>query len=245
MRNRLDSCVDLVAAEAIYHISCMNRFRLVRYIEKPSGRPVNTTMMENFLKVCQWLDEGDGELYTVADVYNKVVELSEGTECYHRKYLKTKLIETYKEHIYIFESDGRNDIIRFKNMSSLIMEEFMKKKNQTSIDMIMAAAKIIKSDIREMPMDRNVYPSLLEMSDLDYEAEWVPESLQILLGLLFPSKLKQISIGQCIAQASRPRSMIAPIPLGIGVDLDKSFGTRWFVDHLAKLGFSVSSGEVK
>ena len=27
--------------------------------------------------------------------------------------------------------------------------------------------------------------------------------------------------------------------------LDKSFATRWFVDHLAKLGFSVSSGEVK
>ena len=83
------------------------------------------------------------------------------------------------------------------------------------------------------------------MRDLNYESEWVPESLQIFLGLLFPSKLKQISIGQCITQASRRRSLIAPIPFGIGVDLDKSFATRWFVDHLAKLGFSVSSGEVK
>ena len=224
----------------------MNRFRLVKSTtEKPSGRPVNSLMMENFLKVCQWLDEGDGELHTLADIYNKMVELSKGTECYHRKHLKTKLIEHYKEHIYVFESDGQNDIIGFKHMSSFFMEEFMKKKNQTSNDMIIAAAKIIKSDIREMPKDKTVYPCLLEMRDLDYESEWVPKSLQIFLGLLFPSKLKQISIGQCIAQASRPRSLIAPIPFGIGVDLDKSFAARWFVDHLAKLGFSVTSGQVK
>ena len=54
-----------------------------------------------------------------------------------------------------------------------------------------------------------------------------------------------MSIGQTITQASRPSSSIAPIPFGICVDLDKSFATRWFVDHLAKFGFSVSSGEVK
>ena len=222
----MDSCIDLVAEEAVYHISCMNRFRLVKSTtEKPSGRPVNPLMMENFLKVCQWLDEGDGEPHTLADIYNKMVELSEGAECYHIKYLKTKLIEHYKEHIYLYESDGRNDIIGFKHMSSFFMEEFMKKKNQTSNDMIIAAAKIIKSDIREMLKDKTVYPSLLEMRDLDYESESVPESLQIFLGLLFPSKLKQISIGQCIAQASRPRSLIAPIPLGISVDQDKLFAT--------------------
>ena len=57
------------------------------------------------------LDEGDGELHTLADIYKKMVELSEGTECYHRKYLKTKLIDHYKEHIYVFESDGWNDIL--------------------------------------------------------------------------------------------------------------------------------------
>ena len=39
--------------------------------------------------------------------------------------------------------------------------------------------------------------------------------------------------------------MIAPIPFGIGVQLDISFGTKWFVDHLAKFGFSISSDEDK
>ena len=39
--------------------------------------------------------------------------------------------------------------------------------------------------------------------------------------------------------------MLASIPLGIGVDIDKSFDTRWQVDHLALLGLSISSDEVK
>jgi pantothenate kinase len=55
----------------------------------------------------------------------------------------------------------------------------------------------------------------------------------------------EVSIGQCIAQLSRPKSMIASIPFEIGVDIDKSFATKWLVDHLYRLGFSVSSDEVK
>ena len=67
------------------------------------------------------------------------------------------------------------------------------------------------------------------------ETIWVPESLQIFVRHLFPSKLKQISL----------RLMIAPIPFGIGINVDKSFGTRWFVDHLTKYDFLISSDEVK
>ena len=32
---------------------------------------------------------------------------------------------------------------------------------------------------------------------------------------------------------------------GLGVDLDHTFGSKWLVDQLARLGFSVSSDEVK
>ena len=39
--------------------------------------------------------------------------------------------------------------------------------------------------------------------------------------------------------------MIASIPFGIGVDIDKSFASKWLVNHLCKFGFSVSSDEVK
>ena len=69
--------------------------------------------------------------------------------------------------------------------------------------------------------------------------------LLVFLQYLILPELKQVSIGQCIAQASRPRSMLASIPFGIGVDIDKSFATRWLVDHLALLGLSISSDKVK
>ena len=65
-----------------------------------------------------------------------------------------------------------------------------------------------------------------------------------LLKYLVPSELKQLSIGQCIVQASRPRSIISPIPFGLGVQLEKSFGLKWLINNLHRFGFSISSDEV-
>ena len=173
VQDRLNSRIDLFAAEAVYHIVCMNRFRLTKSTkDKPLGRPIDTSMMENFQNVCKWLDEGDGDLHTITEIYDKMIELSGGTECYSRRYLKTKLIENYKEHIYFFQSEGRSDIIGFRHMSKFFMEEFMEMKERTPVDLITAAAKIVKSDIREMPIDKTYYPSLFEMRNLDYQAEW-------------------------------------------------------------------------
>ena len=126
-------------------------------------------------------------------------------------------------------------------MTAWVSEDFKKKSHQSAIDVITAAAKIIKSDIREIPVDKS---SLEDLNDTDYEKNGYQRACKYFLNI-FNSKLKQLSFGQGIAQASKPRSMIAPIPFGIGVQLDISLGTKWFVDHLAKSGFSVSSDEVK
>ena len=53
-----------------------------------------------------------------------------------------------------------------------------------------------------------------------------------------------MSIGQCIVQAVRPWTLIAPIPFGLGVQVEKSFGSKWLVNHLSKLGFSITAEEV-
>ena len=52
-----------------------------------------------------------------------------------------------------------------------------------------------------------------------------------------------MSIAQCITQASRPRSIMCPIPFGIRVELDNAFGSKWLVNHLSRLGFSASYDE--
>ena len=69
---------------------------------------------------------------------------------------------------------------------------------------------------------------------MNYKTKWVPARIADISGSPFLFKAEAISFGQCIAQASRLRSMLAPIPFGIGVDADKSFGTRWFVDHMTR-----------
>jgi len=57
------------------------------------------------------------------------------------------------------------------------------------------------------------------------------------------TELKQVSVSHSIVQAARPRSVIAPIVLGVNVSLDHAFGSKWLLDLLSKNGFSVSYDE--
>ena len=155
------------------------------------------------------------------------------------------MIERFGYHIFFAHQSGRPNIICFKDYVWFIMSEFKRIQSQTPLDIIAAAAEIIKNDIRVMPCDKKEYPDISRMQDIEYAMTWIPESLTTFLSHLVSSPLKQASIGQVITQNSRPRSMIASIPFGIGVDIDKSFATKWLVDHLSQFGFSISSDEVK
>ena len=61
---------------------------------------------------------------------------------------------------------------------------------------------------------------------------------------LFPCELKQSSISQHILKAVKPRSIIPPILLGLGVELDHVFSWRWLINELYKLGFCMSYREI-
>ena len=87
------------------------------------------------------------------------------------------------------------------------------------------------------------YPS--NMSSEEEAYKWLPDSIMILMEYLIPNKLKRASLAQCIVQAARPRSVIGPIPFGVGVALEKKFGSKWLLTFLSKLGFSVSPSEVE
>ena len=217
---RLSTCNDLVAEEAVYHTSCMTKFRLIINTGNKRGRPADVSMMENFKKICIWLEEdADCDLFTLQEMHDKMVELSEDTPCYTIKSLKRKLLDHYGDHIFFGELPGRPNLVCFKDMTWFIMEDFKKKNHQTPNDIIAAAAKIIKCDIRELPCNKTEYPIIDRMSDINYAKKWVPESLLNFLRHLISSELKQVSIGQCIAQNSRSRSMIASVPFGVVLTL--------------------------
>ena len=47
-----------------------------------------------------------------------------------------------------------------------------------------------------------------------------------------------------MTSAVGPRSVIAPIVFGLRSELEQVFGSKWFLDQLNSLGFSISSDEV-
>ena len=59
-----------------------------------------------------------------------------------------------------------------------------------------------------------------------------------------PNEIKRVCLGQLIVQATRPRSVIAPIPFSVGTTLEKCFASKYLLTLLSKLGISVSSAEV-
>ena len=65
-----------------------------------------------------------------------------------------------------------------------------------------------------------------------------------LLQVLVPSVTKQVSIGQRLLKAARPRSVIPPLLFGLGVEMDHVFGSKWLINELSCLGFSISYSEV-
>ena len=81
----------------------------------------------------------------------------------------------------------------------------------------------------------------------DKAMEFLPESLCTLLHILFPtnSSIKVASLGQAIIQATRPRVLLSPLQLGLGVELHHHFSSRFLIDSLNTYGFCCSYSEVQ
>ena len=73
-----------------------------------------------------------------------------GAKGYTNKHLKHKLQERYGDHICFTEDCGRANIVCFKEFASFVVQEKKKQKEETKKDIIKAAARIIRSEIREV-----------------------------------------------------------------------------------------------
>ena len=72
-------------------------------------------------------------------------------------------------------------------------------------------------------------------------------TLRLLLRTMFAGKetdIKLASIGQSIMQAIRSRAILAPLHIGLGVQMHH-FASRCLIDTLREHGFSSSYAEVK
>ena len=77
-------------------------------------------------------------------------------------------------------------------------------------------------------------------TEVKKHVDFPPLTLKLLLeGILFGKNadIKLASIGQAIVQSAQPRVILAPLQVGLAVQLHHSFASRFLLDMLHWLGF--------
>ncbi len=137
-------------------------------------------------------------------------------------------------------------MICFRNMAEYILSKQRDMKgNDAECEaerIVTVAAEIIKDEIKNEVYNQTSYPTNEDISNIKKGHEWIPTHL--ILKIVVLSEVKQNSIGHAIVQSSRPRSVITPTLFGVGVEMDHVFGSKWLVNELSHLGFSISYDEV-
>lgn len=78
--------------------------------------------------------------------------------------------------------------------------------------------------------------------------DFLPDTLKLLLQGILTGKdisTKLASIGQAIMQVARPRDLLAPLQVGLGIQLHHHFASHFLVDSLHRHGFCCPYQEVQ
>ena len=86
---------------------------------------------------------------------------------FRRKVCGEKLKDRYKEHIYFTELPGRVNLVCFREMASYFLYQMKKKTQETKKDIVTAAAKIIKAELRELHKPIDTYPTIHDIEDIE------------------------------------------------------------------------------
>ena len=251
---RIEGVNDLPAAEARYHQSCNSNFRTFKNIpekyrstseigKKGRGRPCNTTSIKAFLDTMQYFESHENEQLSVVDLVNIMSERC-GNDSYSSVYMKKKMLEYFGDNIIIAEVNGKQDVVTFKSEAHAILHAFYKRSKSDECKsekeaIITTAARFILNDIKSMDKRKDIYPQASQITAMETNLEYLPDSLQLLLQKVIDNKQgkkKIASIGQSIVQTATPRSLLCPLQLGLGVMVHHMSGSKMLVDCLSSLG---------
>ena len=267
---RLEYAQDLHAADAVYHQACSVNFRTGKKIPRQhcsddstegskrprKGRPVDSAKAMAFLKVAQFLEQNDEEQITISDLVNKMEDYLEGSgeQAYSAVYMKAKLQEHFGDKIVVTNLQKKANVVTFqRTVKSIINEFYLQPKRECdeaekAKRIVETAAKLLKSDIKNLDVSSDSYPSSDQMSSVEHNLEFIPEFLRLFLRILFVGKdveLQIASVGQAIVQAARPRVVLAPLQLGLGVQMHHHFASKFLIDSLHAHGFCSSYSTVQ
>ena len=172
------------------------------------------------------------------------------SEAYSNIHMKSKLIKHYGDEILFAQSPNQADAIMLKKTATTILRDFYKQSRNVDteaekLQVIKAAADIIHSDIKSMASSREEYP---DSTTIENHRKYIPENLRQFLEQLIRKKdasLKISAIGQALVQSTWPNMVIAPLKIGLTVQMHRTFGSRFPIDTLSHLGFCTSYTEVR
>ena len=260
---RIEFAQDLPAIEARYHQTCCSNFRsgyqiplckkeLLEPSKSKKGRPTNVLADHAFSEVIKYFETDANEQMSLSDLVSEMEKLC-GTEAYSSVYMKKKLLEHFGDSIMISEVNGKPNIVTFKSTAHGILHSFYHRNGNNDCEsetkaIIETAAKLILNDIKSLEKSLEEYPTPSDIMCKDTNRQFVPNSLELFLKLIIDNKsseLKTLSIGQAIVQSSRPRGIISPLQIGLGVQMHHQFGSRFLIDTLSSLGFCSTYQEVQ
>ena len=173
---------------------------------------------------------------------------------YSHTHMKAKLKEHFGDNIIQTEINGKPNVVTFRHKAEIILHEFHKNQDKSlnpdaeKLKLVEAAAKVIRSDIKSIESCTLNYPDSCEIDSAHQCLQYLPVTLKLLLESIIigkDSELKIASIGQAIMQAARPRILLAPLQLGLGIQMHHHFSSRFLIDSLHHHGFCCSYNEVQ
>ena len=83
------------------------------------------------------------------------------------------------------------------------------------------------------------------MTDINSQLALVPASLQTSLRPIVKTDERVAVWGQNFIKACRPRSEVLPHQMGLAIQLDHRFGSKWMLNKLHRLGYTESYSETQ
>lgn len=258
---------DLHAADAVYHLMCSVNFRTNKQIPQSYqtdtqqskrikvGRPEDDERTVTFLELAKYIEENDDEQITVNDLVDLMQQkLADcGSEAYTYTYMKKKLQDHFGEKIIFTDINGKQNVVTMRTTAKVILQDYYATQqketntNEEKLNLLKAAAQILKQDIKDLEQSKDSYPSVDEIESPEASIKFLPDTLRLFLEEVFvgaKTQIKIAAIGQAIMQAARPRVLLAPLQFSLAVQLYHHFSSRFLIDTLHGLGFCCSYQEV-